>query len=550
MIIGMLIETLSIGLIFPILTIISDESVILQYEVLKNLYNFFDFEDYKFFLFYCLIFLFFIFFVKAIYMFILSWLQNRFTFNFEADLCKNLYKIYLLKPYLFHTENNSSKLVQNFVLDSGILTYNIILPSLRLITESLVIIGLVTMLLFIEFKISLIVIAFLAILILIYYFSIKNSVEKWGAIRENLDGLRIKHLQQSFSALKEIKVMNKEDFFIKKFNNYNSTLAKYNRYQHTLLSFPYIGFEFLAVFAMIFFIFLLVLQGSEISSVIPILGLFAGVGFRLIPSLNRLVVSLQLIKFGKPSIDKLILGVSYEEKENYSIINNKISNDFEKIEFKNLSFKYANKNNIVIDDISLSFVKNEIIGLYGESGSGKSTFLDILLGLIEPTSGKIYIDNLEIKNLHKRFDGNISYVPQMINLLDDTIENNIILGEKKQDYEDNFSKAIKVSKLQDVINGMSLGKDSFIGERGIKLSGGQRQRIGIARAIYFNPDILVLDEATNSLDENTEKLVLEELKKIKSIKLIFIVSHSSNGLLGCDRVLKIQNGKIKNIKNV
>ena len=546
MFIGMIVETLSIGLIFPILTLISDPDLILKYNLIKNIYDYFGFNQYESFVFLSLFILLIVFLIKALFMFFLSWKQNYFTFNFEADLCKNLYKIYLLKPYLFHTENNSSKLVQNFVLDSSILTYNIILPILRLITESLVILGLVCLLLFIEFKISLIVISSLISLIVIYYFFIKDKVQKWGSERETLDGLRIKHLQQSFAALKEIKVMNKEVFFMNIFNKLNNSLAKYNRYQNTLLTFPYIGFEFIAVFSMVLFIFLLILKGSVMSSIIPILGLFAGVGFRLVPSMNKVIMALQLIKFGKPAVEKLSEGINYDAKD--IIFNeNKNINKFNSIEIKDLSFKYKNKNFDIFKNISLRLNKKDVVGIYGESGSGKSTFVDIILGLIEPDEGSVYIDDLKVDNLHKNFSGRIAYVPQHINLLDDSLENNITLDDKLDDDNSIFNDVIKYSNLQEVIDGLPEGIKSYIGERGVKLSGGQRQRIGIARALYFKPDILVLDESTNSLDSVTEKLVLDNIKNIDFIKLILIISHSKNGLSICNKFLKLENGKIEYI---
>ena len=543
MFIGMIVETLSIGLIFPVLTLISDPDLILKYDIVKSFYNYFGFGQYESFIFVCLFVLLIVFFIKALFMFFLSWKQNYFTFNYEADLCKNLYKIYLLKPYLFHTENNSSKLVQNFVVDSGILTYNIILPFLRLITESLIIFGLICLLLFIEFKISLIVISSLITLIVIYYFFIKDKVQKWGNERERLDGLRIKHLQQSFAALKEIKVMNKEIFFKNIFNEFNDSLAKYNRYQNTLLTFPYIGFEFIAVFSMVFFIFLLILKGSVMSSIIPILGLFAGVGFRLVPSMNRVIMALQLIKFGKPALEKLSQEINYE-KEFINPYENKDIKDFNNIKIKDLSFKYKNKNFNIFENVTLSLNKKDIIGIYGESGSGKSTFVDIVLGLIKPDKGSIYIDDLKVDNLHKNFSGRIAYVPQQVNLLDDTLENNITLDDKHNDNEATFNKVVEYTNLQEVLNSLPEGKKSFIGERGVKLSGGQRQRIGIARALYFKPDILVLDESTNSLDKETEKLVLNNIKNIEFLKLILIISHSENGLFICNKFLKLENGKI------
>ncbi len=537
-------ETLSIGLIIPILQIILSDDIAIKYLNFINsgetsLIN----KDNL--LIFSLLLLIFIYTLKAIFLTFFSYIENKLLSKIKVNLSKKLFSIYLNNSYLFHLKVNSSELTRN-LLDlkriSAILT-----ASSTFLTEILVLICVVSLLFYFEPIGTLGIFGVFTLFGFIFYFKIQRNAKEWGSIRKDMQAKIIENINNCFRSIKEIKIFNKEFFFIKDFteNSQKEIDAELNK-QAFINSLPRYWFEWVTVVGMIILLIILYyLNNYSVDKIIPIIGLFSAAAFRLVPSIVRIMQTLQKIKFNLPVVEGVLDEIN---KEKFNLSNNYLNskkklllNNFNKIQFNNINFKYNKKNENIINDISFSIKKNQILGINGKSGSGKTTILNIISGLLKINSGEILIDDKLLKNNEEFLQSEIGYVPQRIYLLDDTIKNNIAFGEKNSFIDDNkIFELVKNVQLIDLIKDSDKGLETNIGEFGDKLSGGQIQRIGLARALYLSPKILILDESTNALDEETESKIFNYLLKIKTEVAIIIVSHKKSILQNCDTVLNLK----------
>tara|TARA_B100001057_G_scaffold89349_1_gene85528 strand:+ start:3925 stop:5646 length:1722 start_codon:yes stop_codon:yes gene_type:complete len=537
-------ETLSIGLIIPILQIILSDDIAEKYLNFINsgetsLIN----KDNL--LIFSLLLLIFIYTLKAIFLTFFSYIENKLLSKIKVNLSKKLFSIYLNNSYLFHLKVNSSELTRN-LLDlkriSAILT-----ASSTFLTEILVLICVVSLLFYFEPIGTLGIFGVFTLFGFIFYFKIQRNAKEWGSIRKDMQAKIIENINNCFRSIKEIKIFNKEFFFIKDFteNSQKEIDAELNK-QAFINSLPRYWFEWVTVVGMIILLIILYyLNNYSVDKIIPIIGLFSAAAFRLVPSIVRIMQTLQKIKFNLPVVEGVLDEIN---KEKFNLSNNYLNskkklllNNFNKIQFNNINFKYDKKNENIINDISFSIKKNQILGINGKSGSGKTTILNIISGLLKINSGEILIDDKLLKNNEEFLQSEIGYVPQRIYLLDDTIKNNIAFGEKNSFIDDNkIFELVKNVQLIDLIKDSDKGLETNIGEFGDKLSGGQIQRIGLARALYLSPKILILDESTNALDEETESKIFNYLLKIKTEVAIIIVSHKKSILQNCDTVLNLK----------
>ena len=379
---------------------------------------------------------------------------------------------------------------------------------------------------------------------LIFYRLTKGKILKWGKNRQLLDGIINSELIHGLSGIREIKIYGRENFFLTFFEKNNQERALLTAKQLTLNVAPRFFLEFLAVLAMAALVLAMQFQEKSFEIILPTVGAFVAAAFRIIPSANRIIASIQQFKYGQPVIDlfyaefKLLESITQKNSFDDAMIFNK------SIVIDKILFSYNNnRKGKTLSDISLNIKKGEFIGIIGPSGSGKSTLIDVILGLLEPESGFILVDGVDIKSNMKGWQNIIGYVPQTIYLIDDTLKNNIAFGITPSDIcEKKLLDAIKSSQLDEFINTLPEGLDTMVGERGVMISGGQRQRIAIARALYKNPSIIILDEATSALDEITENGVIEAVNLLQGLKTVIMVTHKPSILLKCDKIFKIENG--------
>ena len=404
-----------------------------------------------------------------------------------------------------------------------------------------------------SFFITISIFFFLTFIVTIFFVFTKKILEKNSRLIQSINASQIQHITQSFNAIKEIKILNKENFV--------NTIAVKNmvKFENPFLinffltSLPRPFLEVLVILSLILISILITGSDQSIMSLIPILSLFTVSAVRLIPSFNSISTALANIKSLRPSY-KLVYSNLVDDKDTDKISDINLRNtnfSFQnKIVFKDVSFTYENKNSPVLKNVNLEIVKGSNLGITGKSGSGKSTLINLLIGLLQPDKGLVCFDDKDVKDNVRKLQCLISYVPQDIYLLDDTIKKNIAIGEEEDQIDYNrLDIAINSAELKDYIDKLPEKLETFVGNRGVRISGGQKQRIGIARALYLERDILILDEATNSLDIENEEKVMDNIINQYQSKTIICIAHSNKVLEKFDNILSLNNGRTSLVKN-
>jgi len=540
--VGMILEFFGLGMLIPVINILLDSNEFTQNEYLNSFRNFFPQISDKIFLFSLLLFIIFFYSVKTCFLVLLAFKQNRFLSFLKASVTNKLFSSYLNQPYEYHLKVDSSDLVKNIQIEAGYF-FTFITSLINVFIEGGLILSIFITLIIIEPFGTLALAFFLLFLTLIFYKLTKKRLALWGQTRQLLDLNSAKIVTEGLGAIRDLIISGRVDFYGKKFNDLSFKKARITSNHILFTQLPRFYFELASISGLVLFISILILTGKSTTTLITTLGVFVAGVFRALPSLNRLVTSIQNLKFYKASVD-----IIYSELVSFSTFNLKQSTsekaEFqEKISIENVTFKYGDK--IVLEDISFDIFKNQSIGIIGESGAGKSTLVDLIVGLQKPNKGKILIDDIDLNTVSSHWKSSIGYISQNIFLVNDTIENNIALGISQDQISlSRINQIIDQVQLNSYINDLPNGLQTKVGERGIQISGGQKQRIGIARALYQNPEILILDEATSALDNDTEESILKFISLFKDRKTIIIISHNPNNLNFCDVIYKLENKKI------
>jgi len=550
---GMILEVLSLSSVIPAISILldgninNDLSVFLKLEALINEYS------KESIIVFGLIIVFIFFLIKNIFLIFLVYFQNQFGHIFVSNIQSKIYKTYIHNDYNFHINSNTAILLRNITTECSRLL-NSLLQILILLTELIILLGIVILVLFINFSTSIIIGSFLFIFIFLYQLLLNKKILRFGEQRLKIAGQINKNVLQSLSSIKEIKILSKENFFIKILNEKVIKVARINIIYKTLLNIPRSILELVALAGIIIMIYSLLNLGKNNIEIIEFIAFYAVIAYRTIPGVSKLISASQNLKFDSPSISVILEILQRDSLNNQKKI--KLNNEINlrqksfNIELKDLSFSFDN-NKLILNNINLLIEKGDYIGILGPSGSGKSTLLNVIMGILKHSKGSLKVfDN---KGVYSPFDYQklIGYVPQDIYLMDDTIEKNIAFGEDVNQIDrEKIHELINRLNLIEFIKSLPLGIKSNIGERGIKISGGQLQRISIARALYRDPEILILDEATSSLDEKNELKIVNSLQTIANKKTIIFVSHRENALRYCNKIISISNGKISDNKSI
>lgn len=465
------------------------------------------------------------------------------------SITNNLLLSYLKKNYNFFLNNNTSKLLSNLDYETSLFCDRFFISLINFIKEFLIIFIIMTLIFVIQPIASLV--CFTLFFIFTYFFIKYNKkrINFYAKTRQELQHSKLKNFQEIFGSIREIKVFNLENYFLNKSNSHVKIFLKTVKNYAFLLELPKHLFEFLGVFIIFVFIFVSFQVNQNIEIIAIEVGVLVAASFRLIPLVSKIIYLNSEIKFTYPALQVLrneLLNMNSLEKNSInSLDKNKIKLN-KKIELKNIKFSYDN-NQTIFNQLNLIINQADKIFITGDSGVGKSTLAEIICGIIDPSTGSIIVDG-KILDLSKELL-NCSYLPQKSFLLDDTIKKNIALGLKDDEIDQaRIDILLDIVDLKEFVASLKFGIDTKVGELGNNLSGGQRQRISLARALYFNPSILILDEATNALDEKSETLVLNNLSNFFKNTTMIIISHNMNVLKICDKVIRISNGKIY-IKN-
>ena len=493
----------------------------------------------------------FVFIIKSIFVTLLNYIQSKYIWSIVSDFSRRVFNTYLFKSYAFHLDSNSSKLISTTHNEVNQVANGIVGNIIFLISDFILAVGLITLLIFIQ-PAGILFVAPLLILFIVLFLSLtKKYVNKWGLARQKFDQIRMKHLNQGLQGIKEVIIYGKEKYFANEYALKTKQYSDMRALENFIQKAPSTFIEFIGAAGISLLIIYLLLNGVDPNEIIITVGVFAAASFRLMPSVNRVASVIGGIRFSLAALETLNQVLIKENKVNkISDIQKNQFSDFVKIEIKDLNFNYSSTKTSVLKNINISINKNQSIGIMGPSGSGKSTLVDLLLGLLDPTNGYIQVDERDISDFKNSWRSSIGYVPQDIYMLDDTISKNIAFGvDKEHINKEQLENTIELAQLNTLIDGLPDGYETVIGERGARISGGQRQRIGIARALYNDPDILIFDESTSSLDQETEDQLMRDIGKLHGTKTIIIISHRASTVSNCDYIYLLKDGKIKSSIN-
>jgi ABC-type multidrug transport system fused ATPase/permease subunit len=544
-------EMLSLGILIPIMSLLTNQSEhfsVVGLDFLHSLLLTFNLTNNQKII-YFLIILLLVFFVKTIFFTFLNFFNFKIIANFNYEISKKVFRNYLLRDYNFFLSSNSSGLTQKLTKEIENLVEIFSVSLLLLFNEIFILVAISLVLIFLNFKAYIVAFLFFGLSSLVFFLLIKNFLNKWSLLRQIYQTKIIKCIQEGIRNIKELKIFSKENEFINYFNFYSLEYSKIQSNVNFLSSIPRHYIELIAIIFFVFGMYAFLLTGVSNAEIIITLSIFAAATLKILPSINRIINCIIKLKYAQSSVD-----VIYNELNlingSYHFNTNKIDSKKKLIIKKNIKvnnvfFKYENNKNFILKNVNFKFPAKKIIGFFGKSGSGKTTLIDLLIGLLTPTKGNIYVDGKDIAKNLRKWKNNIGYVQQSVYLIDSSIKANIVLGLKED--------SINLKKINDILNIVCL-KDfvdklpnkinTNVGELGNNLSGGQRQRIGIARALYFDRDVLILDEATNSLDQSTEQKIIQNICKLKNKTIIF-VTHKKSLLKYCDIIFDLNKLNIK-----
>ncbi len=538
-------EILSLGMIIPILSTFFSGEFFLNPQLNKYFYFFSEIEREKF-LIYTLVSIIIIFLIKFFVVSYTIFSQYSFSYKLQEYFKSKIYNLYVKNDYRFFVKNSSSKLISIILTQTDQLTSFVIIPTMFIILDGFILIGISIFLFLIEPTGMLVTSIVFMILTLLYINFIKNKLQHLGGHWKNHNQEFTKYLQQSFEGIRDTFLYQLEKFFKTKIDFHLKNITNPMRYFSTLQQLPRLALELLGVILLVSFAAsVFIFSNGDANNAFIKITVFAAAAFKALPSINRLIYSIQSMNFSQRVIDPIFNAINEAEKK---LTTEKEKFDTDELNFRNiihikdLSFSY-NKSNPVLNKLNFEIKPFDKIGIVGKTGSGKSTFVDLFSGLIEPDSGNIFLGDKSIYLNKKEWQKNISYVSQNPFFFEDSILNNIVLDKVNYDIETVNSIIDKV-ELTSFINSLEKGLDTKIGERGNQISGGQKQRISIARALFRNPSILILDESTSALDKATQQKIVEKIIDKQKITTIFI-SHNLESLKFCNKIYELNEGNFE-----
>ncbi|WP_226038119.1 ABC transporter ATP-binding protein [Aquibacillus saliphilus] len=557
MIVAAIFETIGIGLIVPFVGIITNPDIIQEQAILSFLYQVFNFQSTKAFIVFSVVLLLTIFVMKNLYLLLFNYAQFKVILNQQVKLSSILFKEYLTKPYSFHLQRNTADLLRNINGEVSKLFQGIIMSGFQLFTEILVTTCILVLLLVTAPIATLVAATLLGGSVFLFFAFLRKKISLLGKEQQKVNGTMIKWVNQGLGASKEVKVSGKESFFINSYTGQSQIKANNSRYMKMLELVPKLFIETLLVSIVLITMLILVFQGTNTTQIVSTMALFAMAAFRLMPSITRIVSLITTIRYSQPALTVVYDDLFQNKTEiteinlNESIFVNRGGRTFtDSIQLNNISFRYPNQNDYSIMNVSLTIPIGKSVAFIGESGAGKTTIVDIILGLFRPENGTVLIDKKPLLNQKKLWQQKIGYIPQSIFLSDDTIRGNVAFGIGLDQIEEvEVWRALEQAQLKEFVEALPDQLETSVGERGVRLSGGQRQRIGIARALYHNPEILFMDEATSALDNETEKEIMKAIDGLKGEKTLIIIAHRLSTIKNCDIVFEMNKSRLVSINN-
>ena len=545
MVIGGFLEILSLSMIVPLIAAIVNMELITKYEIVMKIFEFIGVTDEKSMLITMSIGFAVLMFLKNVVIFFMERAKKYFIANGKKSTANKLFRVYITRPYVYFLHCNSGEIITviNVLVEK---VYALLQDVLTLISKVIVVVALVTVVVLIDWKVSVFLLIVLAILTVILYRTMYRKDEQVGEQQTRCTMKMMDTVNQTVSGIKDIKVLNREKFFADKYSKYSTRNCGLEKQKFVYDTAPKLISEVVMSLCIAGYIMISIFTDQNMQEVLVGMSAVSIAVARIIPSVNSINSCINKIMYNKPMLKKVSGEVISDINSKQKISFGEAPAPFplnDRIVFDHVSFMYPDGTENVISDIALSIKKGERIGIVGASGEGKTTFVNMLLGFLEPNEGKIMVDGGDISHNVKGWMKNIGYIPQMIFLVDDSIRNNIIFGAAETS-DERIWEILKIVKLDKYVQSLDAGLDTEVGENGVRLSGGQRQRIGIARALYHNPDILVFDEATAALDDATESEIMNEIYGFSQDKTLIFIAHRTSTLSGCDRIYRVVDGKV------
>tara|TARA_X000000950_G_scaffold96176_1_gene121405 strand:+ start:583 stop:2373 length:1791 start_codon:yes stop_codon:yes gene_type:complete len=545
-----LLDMTGVASILPFMAVLTNPELIETNFILNYIFEFshiFGVQNNQQFIFALGVLVFLVLLISLLFKALTYYAQARFVYMREYTIGKRLIEGYLNQPYSWFLSRHSADLGKTILSEVQQLVNDGLRPLLELISKSMIVIAIIALLIIVDLKLTLIVGFLLLGAYLIIFYSVSRFLNISGNKRLINNQLRFTTVNEAFGAAKEVKLGGLEKTFINRFSNSAQIYAQTHASRMVISALPRYILEAIAFGGILLMILYVMSKTGSFNSTLPIVSLYVFAGYRLMPAVQQIYEAFTQLTFIRPSLDKLCEDLqnlkSFSENKDKEILPFKKS-----INLKNIHFNYPNISRTTLSDLNLSISAKSTVGIVGVTGSGKTTMVDIILGLLEPQKGTLEIDGkIVTKENIRSWQRSIGYVPQQIFLSDDTIASNIAFGlETEGVNQDAVEKASKIANLHEfVINELPKKYQTKIGERGVRLSGGQRQRIGIARALYHNPQLLILDEATSALDNQTEKAVMDAINNLGKHITIILIAHRLNTIKMCDKNYILEKGKIK-----
>ncbi len=549
MLIHSLLETAGVGSITVFIILLSSPDMILNNVWARPVLAWLNISDARSLMIWGSVFLIALFVVKNIFFAVLVYFKNRVTYSEQIRLGNRLFKAYMKAGYTFFLNRNSSELLRNINSETGVIVSGVIVPLMQIMMDSLVLLMIVLLLLKVQPVISLLSFTVLGTVSFLFIRITNKKNKAYGREVQQHRHRMNKIVIEGISGIKEVKVLGRENSFLKQYNFSAVRSAVAFRYKHLINQMPKPFMETIAVAGMLLIALMFILMGEKVNMLIPVLTLFGAATVKLLPIFKTVVSAYTEIRYNVYAIDPVYQDLTLLEKDPDWLKEQKAVHEpypfSSKIVFENVSYRYPQGSAEAIQEINLEIPKGAVIGLVGPSGAGKTTIADIILGLLKPHTGRVMADHQDIFEHVRRWQMNVGYIPQFIHLNDDTIRRNIAFGLQDEDIDDmKINQALSAAHLESLIREIPKGLDTIVGERGIRFSGGQRQRIGIARALYNNPQVLIMDEATSALDNITEKSVIESIELLRGDRTIIMIAHRLTTVRNCDVIYLVNEGRI------
>ena len=552
MLLGALLETASVTLIIPVISVVMDPEAVEGGKYTASLYRFMGMHSVKDFTIFVMTALVAAFVLKNLYLYIQQRVLYRFVYTNQFKTSERMMKNYIRRPYEFYL-NADTAVIQRTITSDVNNMYALILSLLTLVSEVIVALFLITVLLIAEPLMTVVIAAVLLLTLFVIKLWLKPVMKKAGSDNQDYYASLFKWISETVTGIKDVKISGREAYFVDEYikcgKGYVDAVQKYTLFSNI----PRLIIETVCVAVMIFYMLALILSGRNMDNMMAVLSAFGVAVVRLMPCANRINNQINNISYFEP----FLMGVTDNLKEETGDDVTDISDlkpveeklpVKDKVELEDISYHYPGSDKLIFDHASLTIPVGKSVGIVGSSGAGKSTVVDVLLGLLKMQEGSIKADGVSVmeKENYRRWLKNIGYIPQTIFMLDDTIRKNVAFGIAEDEIsEERIWEVLKEAQLDEFVKSLPEGLDTGIGERGVRLSGGQRQRIGIARALYDDPEILILDEATSALDNDTEAAIMDSINRFMGRKTLLIIAHRLQTIEKCDMVYRVEDGKIK-----